>query len=169
MFSVSFATQMEGDAVEAVMADAEQLAGMLQPMYKELQVSSTAFLDVITYTKESTAHSRSQQEALSLGATHAALGAPLWWCARNTRPAVVSVLVVLPACTPEVNDQHPTLLPCPCDCLLTAGAGQIPCACQQPASRPPSAAHSCHCESQQQGQQQHQRKQHVGSSNMLIP
>jgi hypothetical protein len=30
--------QMEGDAVEAVMADAEQLAAMLQPMYKELQV-----------------------------------------------------------------------------------------------------------------------------------
>lgn len=29
--------QMEGDAVEAVVADAEQLAGMLQPMYKELQ------------------------------------------------------------------------------------------------------------------------------------
>lgn len=33
--------QMEGDAVEAVVADAEQLAGMLQPMYKELQVGTT--------------------------------------------------------------------------------------------------------------------------------
>lgn len=32
--------QMEGDAVEAVVADAEQLAGMLQPMYKELQVGT---------------------------------------------------------------------------------------------------------------------------------
>lgn len=31
-------SQMEGDAVEAVMADAEQLAAMLQPIYKELQV-----------------------------------------------------------------------------------------------------------------------------------
>jgi len=34
--------QMEGDAVEAVMADAEQLAAMLQPIYKELQVRHVA-------------------------------------------------------------------------------------------------------------------------------
>jgi hypothetical protein len=44
MSSMSFAPQMEGDAVEAVIADAEQLAGMLQPMYKELQVSSTPII-----------------------------------------------------------------------------------------------------------------------------
>lgn len=43
MFAVVLAAlvQMEGDAVEAVVADAEQLAGMLQPMYKELQVGTT--------------------------------------------------------------------------------------------------------------------------------
>jgi hypothetical protein len=36
---------MEGDAVEAVVADAEQLAAMLQPMYKELQVSTLLATD----------------------------------------------------------------------------------------------------------------------------
>lgn len=37
--------QMEGDAVEAVVADAEQLAAMLQPMYKELQVGTPSATD----------------------------------------------------------------------------------------------------------------------------
>lgn len=39
--------QMEGDAVEAVVADAEQLAAMLQPMYKELQVGLAVALAAV--------------------------------------------------------------------------------------------------------------------------
>lgn len=42
--ALALLVQLEGDAVDVVMANAENLEVMLQPMYKELQVSSSTGL-----------------------------------------------------------------------------------------------------------------------------
>jgi hypothetical protein len=110
-----FALQMEGDAVEAVIADAEQLAGMLQPMYRELQVSSPSI------------HC---SNACCLGSSKQPHGGE----STPPMPAAVSVLVGLLACR---LGSVKTSLQCCCHghvCVVTAGAGQVPCASQQPAS-----------------------------------